>query len=104
MKIYNALIKKNSKGKITDLILLKEGFSYAAFFFNGLWFLYHKMWREFLAVLLVNWALASPHFLPEFDQIFLLIAFVFITSFNANYWLVEHLKKQNYELVDLVPG
>jgi hypothetical protein len=105
MKTYSILIKKNSEQKITDLVVLKDGFSYSALFFGGFWFLYHKMWREFLALLLVTFVLGSPHgFLPKFDQIFLLIALSFVVAFNANYWFVENLKKCGYEFVDLVPG
>ena len=54
---------------------------------------------------LINYLLTSPHgFLPKFDQIFLLIALVFIIAFNANYWFLEHLKRQKYEFIDLACG
>ena len=105
MKIFNALIKKNSAGKIEDVVLLKEGFSWAAFFFSGLWFLYYKMWKEFLMLMLVNVALVSfSKISSDFDKISLEIAFVFIVALNANYWLCEHFKKKNYEFVGLVFG
>jgi len=105
MKIFNVLVKKNSDEKIEDIVLLKEGFSWAAFFFSGLWFLYHKMWREFLAIVLINIAIASlGKIFSDLDQILLEIALAFIIALNANYWLCEHLKKKKYEFVGLVFG
>jgi len=105
MKIYNALIKKNKEGKIEDVILLKEGFSFFAFLFSVLWFLYHKMWSEFLAILLVNFLIAyMENFSPAIDKILLEISFIFLVALNANYWLCEHLKKKDYNFVGLVFG
>jgi hypothetical protein len=82
MKLYSALIKKNEEGKISDAKLLKEGFSFFAFLFGPFWFFYHKMWREFFALLLADVALG---FFVGFDQLFLEISLVFIIALNANY-------------------
>lgn len=105
MNIYNALIKKNKEGKIEDVVLLKEGFSLFAFLFSGLWFLYHKMWKEFfvlaaLNILFVFFSKISSHF----DRASLEIAFIFVVALNANYWYCESLKKRGYEFVGLVFG
>lgn len=106
MKLYNALVKKNKEGKIEDVILLKEGFSFFAFLFSGLWFLYHKMWKEFFVVLVLDIILiffakiSSP-----FDKFALEIALSFVIALNANYWFCEHLKKHcGYEFFGLVFG
>jgi hypothetical protein len=105
MKIYNAFIKKNKEGKVEDIVFVKEGFSFFAFLFSGLWFLYHKMWSEFFVFLLASTALSYGfEFIPEFDKFFLELAFVFIVALNANYWLCENLKNKNYEFVGLVFG
>jgi len=105
MKIYSAFIKKNKEGKIADVTLVKDGFSFFAFFFSGLWFLSHKMWSEFFALMFVGVMFSlSSDFLPNFDKAFLQLAFVFIVAFNANYWLCEHLKRKDYEFVGLVFG
>ena len=105
MKLYSVLIKKNNSEKIEDLIFVKEGFSFAAFFFSNLWFLYHRMWREFFLLILVNFIFAYFFtLLSDFDKIFLQIAFVFIVALNANHWLCEYLKKKNYQFVGLVFG
>lgn len=105
MKPYNALIKKNKEGKIEDVILLKEGFSFFAFLFSGLWFLYHRMWKELLALILINIAFAIlGKFYPNSNKIFLEFSFLLIIALNATYWLCEHLKKKGYEFVGIVFG
>lgn len=103
MKLYNALVKKNSSGKIEDFILLREGFSFSAFIFSGLWFLYHKMWREFLLLILINCAFVFlGKFLSNFDHILLEAAFAFMIALNANSWRCEHLKTKNYEFAGVI--
>ncbi len=107
MKLYNALVKKNEAGKIEDILLFKEGFSMMAFLFSAFWFLYHKMRKEFLVLLAANFAFAFAgklNFLSGFDELFLQLAFFFIIALNANYWLVDDLKKRGYEFVGLVFG
>ena len=105
MHLYNTLIKKNSEEKIEDIILLKEGFSLGAFCFGPLWFLIHKMWKEFffLIVLSVVSTAFANSFLG-FNKILLEIAFAFIIAINANYWLGKHLQKKNYQFVGLIFG
>ncbi len=107
MKLYNALIKKNQTGKIEDIILLQEGFSIMAFLFSAFWFLYHKMRKEFFVLLAVNIVFvcfAKFNFLSGFDEFCLKMSLFFIIALNANYWLVDDLKKRGYEFVGLVFG
>lgn len=107
MKLYSAFIKKNDSEKVEDVVLIKEGFSFAALIFgiSNLWFLYHKMWREFFTLILVNFIFAYFFTtLSDFDKIFLQVAFVFIIALNANYWFCENLKKKNYQFIGLVFG
>ncbi|MBU6140700.1 MAG: DUF2628 domain-containing protein [Proteobacteria bacterium] len=105
MKLYNVLVKKNPAGKIQDIVLLKDGFSWLAFFFSGLWFLYHRMWKEFLVLIVVNTAfVVLAKISSGLDRALLEAAFLFLVALNANYWRCEHLKKNGYELVGLVFG
>jgi hypothetical protein len=105
MKLYSVFIKKNDSKKVEDIALIKEGFSFAALLFSNFWFLYHKMWREFFVLALVNFVFVYFFtLLPDFDKVFLQAAFVFIVALNANYWLCEGLKKKNYQFVGLVFG
>ena len=103
MKPYNALIKKDKSGKIENFVLLKEGFSFSAFLFSGLWFLYHKMGREFLLLILLNCAFALlGKILSNVDHFLLTFAFAFMVALNANSWLSENLQKKNYEFAGLI--
>jgi hypothetical protein len=105
MKLYSAFIKRNDSKKVEDVVLIKEGFSFAALLFSNLWFLYHKMWCEFFVLVLANFVFAYFFtLLPGFDKIFLQAAFVVIVALNANYWLCEYLKKRNYQFSGLVFG
>lgn len=105
MKLYNVLIQKDRTEKITDIMLIKDGFSWGSFLFNGLWFLYHKMWQEFLLLTVITGFLTnSEKFSDSFDGILLSFALSLIVAFNANYWLCEHLKKKKYQFMGLVFG
>ena len=104
-KIYSALIKKNSNAENPDIVLLSEGFSFAAFFFSILWFLYHRMWRESVALVVINIVFVwFGQISSSFDKMILEFFFIFIVALNANYWLFEHLKKRGYEFVGFVFG
>ena len=105
MKLYNVLVKRNSVGEIDDIVLLKDGFSWLAFLFSGIWFFYHRMWKEFLVLIAVNVAFVFfAKFSSNFDRVLLESGFFFLIALNANYWRVEHLKKKGYEVVGLVFG
>jgi hypothetical protein len=101
MKLYNTLVKNNEKGKVQDIIFVKEGFSFFALLFGPFWFLYHKMWQEFLALILLNVALtifASP------DKFLLEISLSIIIAANANYWLCDNLRKRDYKFLGMTFG
>lgn len=105
MKLYNALVKRNPTGKIEDIVLIKDGFSWSAFLFSGLWFLYYRMWKDLLALIAVNFAFVFlAKISSSFDRIFLEFGFFFLIALNANYWRADHLKKKGYEFVGLVFG
>ncbi len=103
MKFYSALIKKDETGSVEDAVMLYDGFSWQAFIFGGLWFLYHKMWREFALILLLNLLIFHIPALSDFDKIMLEIAFNVIIAVNANYWLELRLqKKRGYKFSGMV--
>ena len=107
MKLYNVLLKKNKNKKIEDVILLKEGFCWMAFFFSIFWFLYHKMWKESLVLVVANIFIAiltSNGLVVGSSKFFLEVFFAIIIAINANYWLLENLKTRGYEFSGLVFG
>lgn len=102
MKLYNALVKKDSHGNIEDLVLIKEGHSLRALFFGFAWFLYHKMWKSALILFVVSSLIININSFYFFSELgsdgkaILSIFFSLIISINANYWLSEHLEKKGY--------
>ena len=105
MKLYSVLIKKNKEEKVEDVIILKDGFIWSAFIFSGLWFLYYKMWKEFLALLCLNLVLTFfDKVFSGFDAAILHLMLAALIAFNANFWLENHLKKLGYEMVGSIFG
>ncbi|MBM3579712.1 MAG: DUF2628 domain-containing protein [Alphaproteobacteria bacterium] len=106
MQPYSALVRTNPADQSAEVVFLKDGFSWSAFFFSGLWFLYHRMWKEFLALAAANIIIIIilAHISSDFDLACLEIAFIFLVALNANYWRAEHLKKEGYEFVGMSMG
>lgn len=105
MNIYNALIKKNDNGKVEDIIMIKEGFSWKAFFFNTVWFIYHRMWKEIAILLLIGITFSFVAKLSsDFDKVTMQIALFFMVALNANNWLCEKIKNKGYEFAGIVFG
>ena len=106
MSLYSIYLKKNNKDyKIEDVICLKDGFSWLAFFFGPFWFLYHKMLKEFLilvAVHIVFANLSQNNFLGNIDFFVLQIGFAILVAINANFWRALYLKKQHYQFASAI--
>jgi hypothetical protein len=107
MKLYNSYIKKTEKDDIIDLIFIKNGFSFPAFFFNLLWFLYHKMMRGLILVIIIDIFLIKIYGIYKASATDILLAFIstsLIIAANANYWYGKGLKKKGYEFIGCVFG
>lgn len=105
MKLFNIFVKKNSEEQIIDIVFLREGFSWKAFIFSNLWFLYHKMWREFFALFLINFVFVLfDKIYFESDKILLEVGLLFVVGLNATYWRGLYLQKNNYEFLGTVFG
>lgn len=103
MKVYNILIKQGSSKKIEDVAVIKEGFSITAFLFGVFWFLYHKMFKEVLILMVMVFLIQQfTKISSEFDKVALELVLAIIISINANFWLVQKYKKDGYELVGLI--
>jgi hypothetical protein len=107
MKLYNVLIKKNSADEIEDIVIIKDGFSLNAFLFSALWFLYHKMNKEFWILIAFNilFAVAAKIFnFSYIDDLILQTSFFYLVAINANNWLIEDLQKKDYQNLGVVFG
>lgn len=107
MKLYNCYAKHDKHSKIEDLKAIEEKFSFAAFFFNcffGIWFLYHRMWREAICLItVVFFASLVSHFIFNFDNFYLEISLYFIAALNCKTWLGEHLvRNRGYKFLGMV--
>lgn len=107
MKLYNSYIKENKKGEIEDLIFVKSGFSFWAFFFSFLWFLYHKMFKAtvtaFFLYIFLGWliTLYNPN---DLDASIISISVSIIIAINANFWYAQYLEKKGYKFAGCVFG
>lgn len=103
MKLYSAYIKRNKRNKIDDLILVKEGFSFWALIFGPIWFIYHKMYNEFIALAALNLIISQSSFIFNFsDRVLLELVVVFLVAINANYWYGLKLQKNGFKLVNII--
>jgi len=104
MKLYNIFIKQDSAGRVEDVVLLKDGISILALIFTPFWFLYHKMWNEFFAVIFITIIFSLfAEISSDVTEALLQSILLLLISVNANYWLGEHLrKKRNYIFAGVV--
>lgn len=92
-----------------DMVLVKEGFSWPAFFFSVLWAVSRGMWLTavllFLASALLGWAVEALALDAESESAVTLAFFALVGSF-ANDWRRAALERRGYEEVGVVaaPG
>jgi hypothetical protein len=104
MKLYKGLVKFDKKGKIEDIVVVDDSFSWKAFFFNPLWFLFHKMWIEFflflsvLVVFIYVFSFGAYNFLMQ-------ISLLFMIALNSKTWYEDFLvKRKNYLFLAMIFG
>ena len=66
MKIYTVHFRRHGLDLDRDVVLVREGFSWAAFFLNVLWAAWQRMWLATIGILVVsvvlnaiNWGLGT---------------------------------------------
>ena len=107
MKLFNSYIKKTEKGDVRDLIFIKNGFSFNAFFFNLFWFLYHKMLGGLFLILIIDIILIKIYGIYKASALDIFLAFIstsLIIAANANYWHSRYLRSKGYEFIGCVFG
>lgn len=105
LKLYSALIRRDTNQKIADIALVMEGFSFLALFFSLPWFLCHKMWQSSFALIffeaILVWSYGG-NLLSGFDIFFLQVAIFFVVAINANHWYRQYLRSKGYFLTAFV--
>jgi len=91
MRIFTVHMKRAGHGKKSDpdrdLILIKEGFSWPAFFFSGLWALWHRMWLWAVIIIAANVSLSftlSRFGIDTLSQSIISFGFAIIIGMIAN--------------------
>jgi hypothetical protein len=86
-----------------DLIAVKEGFSWPAFFFTALWALWHRMWLVAIAMVLVPAVIdtATLH-LDEVVRGLIDFTILVVIGMFANDWRRRDLARRGYEDVGVV--
>jgi hypothetical protein len=69
MRLYTVHVRRHGLDPDRDLVLVKEGFSWPAFFFSAFWALWHRLWLAALAILAANAALALAVVLTSPDPV-----------------------------------
>lgn len=103
MKFYNGLIKFDGSGKIEDIVMINDSFSFSCLFFAPAWLLFHKMWKEFfgLVICIIIIELAFNSLIQ--DTFLLILAFLILVANNCKSWYSEYLiSKKNYHMVAVI--
>lgn len=66
MKIFTVHFRRHGLDLDRDIVLVREGFSWGAFFLSALWALWHRMWLVALGIVVIsvilnglNWGLGT---------------------------------------------
>ena len=104
MKLYRGLVKFDKNGKIEDLVVIDDSFSWKAFFFNPFWFLFHKMWIESLIFLPIFIFFSYVYKFGLYDFL-MQISLVFMIALNSRFWYFDFLvKRKKYSFVAMIFG
>ena len=103
MNIYS-IYYTDVKGTYTAI---KEGWSWVAFFFTGIWAFWISLWKVFFIVLIINIFInifISRLFVAGSDSQYFVVAIIaivisFIFGLNGNKWREERIMNQGYNYV-----
>jgi hypothetical protein len=98
MNIYSVYIDSSKKEK--EPILIKQGFSFLAGFFNLFWALYHKMWSIFFALITISILLGTSS--PSYVSYSINFTILFIFGFFASEIREHYAVKAGFELADII--
>jgi hypothetical protein len=96
MRIYTA----HRRDAGPDLILVKEGFSWPAFFFSVLWALWHRMWLTALLIFAAEvalGALADRLALSPAAEFAVSLGILLFVGFEANDWRRRSLMRRGFD-------
>jgi hypothetical protein len=107
LKVYTVHVNPSLPHPYEAAQFIKEGFNWKAFFFTGLWALYHRLWWPMLGLFAYNILVLSmydSHTLSHTGLAIVDLGIHAIIGFEANEWLRSRLKKQAYLTADITTG
>ena len=100
MRFYTAHVRHGGLDPDRDVVLLKEGFSWPAFFFSVPWALIARLWLAALALALIIAAVESLAYLIELDSI--TRTALSMGLFAGFGWIGNDLRRQKLERAGFV--
>ncbi|HEX2113257.1 MAG TPA: DUF2628 domain-containing protein [Alphaproteobacteria bacterium] len=105
-KVYTAHVR--GRGSVdSDIVFIKDGFSWPAFFFTVLWALWHRLWLFALIVLASGFAVGMISELIDLDPLtdaVVGIAWAALVGYEANDARRRALASRDYDVEDIVLG
>lgn len=102
MKFYNIFLKEDNKGVIKELILLKYGFNFFAFFFNIFWLLCKKCFVTSILSIIILYIVSTFISFNYFIIIYLILSI--ILGFESNRLLTKKYIKEDYKYLGYTSG
>ena len=105
-KVYTAHVR--GRGSIDeDIVFVKDGFSWPAFFFTFIWALWHRLWLFALIVVAGGTAVGMISEFLDLDPLtdsVLGLAWAVLVGYEANDARRRGLAARDYDLEDIVLG
>lgn len=98
-RIYTVHVRAWAASADRDAVLLREGFSWGAFFFSVAWALWHRLWFWAVIVLAISAALAVASDILAIDPLTdsaIGLAFALLVGWHANDWRRRQLERAGY--------
>jgi|SRR5690242_16292441 hypothetical protein len=105
-KVYTAHVR--GRGSVDrDIVFVKDGFSWGAFFFTGIWALWHRLWFFALIVFASGFAIGFVTDFLDLDPLTdaaVGLAWAVLVGYEANDARRRALASRDFDLEDIVLG
>ena len=102
MKFYNLFLKEDSNGVIKELILLKYGFNFFAFFFNIFWLLYKRCFITSALSIVFLYVLST--FVNPYYFVIITFLLLVVLGFESNRLLIKKYIREDYKYLGYTSG
>jgi len=109
MRIYSVYLppEEDAATRLEKAVFIKEGFSWPALFFSGLWCLFHGLWLVFIiyagVMFLTVWAAQAMDISAQITP-FIHTGIALLFAFEANALRERTMQRRGYELYCQVQG